>query len=48
MRPRALLTMGDMGMEGMDDMVMTPEDMVSGWKRAGTPPVPGGGVAARA
>lgn len=37
-RPRALLTMGDMGMEGMDDMVMTPEDMVSGWKRAGTPP----------
>jgi len=37
-RPRALLTMGDMGMEGMDDMVMTPEDMISGWKKAGTPP----------
>jgi FtsP/CotA-like multicopper oxidase with cupredoxin domain len=30
--------MGDMGMEGMEDMVMTPEDMVSGWKKAGTPP----------
>ena len=37
-RPRALLTMGDMGMEGMEDMAMTPEDMVSGWKKAGTPP----------
>lgn len=37
-RPRALLTMGDMGMEGMDDMVMKPEDMISGWKKAGTPP----------
>ncbi len=37
-RPRALLTMGDMGMEGMEDMVMTPEDMISGWKKAGTPP----------
>ena len=36
-RPRALLTMGDMGMEGMDDMVMKPEDMISGWKKAGTP-----------
>jgi FtsP/CotA-like multicopper oxidase with cupredoxin domain len=36
-RPRALLTMGDMGMEGMEDMAMTPEDMVSGWKKAGTP-----------
>lgn len=36
-RPRALLTMGDMGMEGMEDMVMTPEDMISGWKKAGTP-----------
>jgi FtsP/CotA-like multicopper oxidase with cupredoxin domain len=32
-RPRALLTMGDMGMEGMEDMVMTPEDMISGWKK---------------
>jgi FtsP/CotA-like multicopper oxidase with cupredoxin domain len=37
-RARALLTMGDMGMEGMEDMVMTPEDMISGWKKAGTPP----------
>lgn len=37
-RSRALLTMGDMGMEGMEDMVMTPEDMISGWKKAGTPP----------
>jgi FtsP/CotA-like multicopper oxidase with cupredoxin domain len=36
-RPRALLTMGDMGIEGMEDMVMTPEDMISGWKKAGTP-----------
>ncbi|HEX2858848.1 MAG TPA: copper resistance system multicopper oxidase [Alphaproteobacteria bacterium] len=39
-RPRALLTMADMGMEGMDmeDMTMTPTDMVSGWAKAGTPP----------
>jgi FtsP/CotA-like multicopper oxidase with cupredoxin domain len=37
-RPRALLTMGDMGMDGMGDMVMTPKDMVSGWAKAGTPP----------
>ena len=36
-RPRAELKMGDMGMEGMDDMVMTPEDMKSGWAEAGTP-----------
>lgn len=39
-RPRALLTMADMGMEGMDmeGMTMTPADMVSGWAKAGTPP----------
>jgi FtsP/CotA-like multicopper oxidase with cupredoxin domain len=37
-RPRALLTMGDMGMEGMGDMVMMPKDMISGWAKAGTPP----------
>lgn len=37
-RPRALLKMGDMGMEGMDDMEMTPEDMKSGWGEAATPP----------
>ncbi len=37
-RPRALLTMGDMGgMMDMEDMVMTPEDMKSGWAEAGTP-----------
>ncbi len=36
-RPRALLTMGDMGMMDMEDMVMTPEDMKSGWADAGTP-----------
>lgn len=36
-RPRALLTMADMGMEGMEDMTMTPADMVSGWAKAGTP-----------
>lgn len=34
-RPRALLTMGDMGMEGMEDMTMTPEDMKSGWAETG-------------
>ena len=34
-RPRALLTMGDMGMEGMEDMTMTPEDMKSGWVDTG-------------
>jgi FtsP/CotA-like multicopper oxidase with cupredoxin domain len=34
-RPRALLTMGDMGMEGMEDMTMTPEDMKSGWADTG-------------
>lgn len=37
-RSRALLTMGDMGMEGMEDMTMTPEDMKSGWVEAATPP----------
>lgn len=37
-RARALLTMGDMGMHDMHDMVMTPEDMISGWKKAGTAP----------
>jgi FtsP/CotA-like multicopper oxidase with cupredoxin domain len=38
-RPRALLTMGDMGgMMDMEDMVMTPADMVSGWAKTGTPP----------
>ena len=36
-RPRALLKMGDMGMDGMEDMTMTPEDMKSGWGEAGTP-----------
>jgi len=36
-RPRALLKMGDMGMSDMGDMVMTPEDMKSGWAKAGTP-----------
>lgn len=36
-RPRALLKMGDMGMSDMGDMVMTPEDMKSGWVKAGTP-----------
>ncbi len=36
-RPRALLSMGDMGgMEDMD-MTMTPDDMKSGWADAGTP-----------
>jgi FtsP/CotA-like multicopper oxidase with cupredoxin domain len=37
-RPRALLTMGDMGMMDMDGMTMTTEDMKSGWAQAGTPP----------
>ena len=37
-RERALLTMGDMGMHDMDGMEMTPEDMISGWKKSGTPP----------
>ncbi|TAH33678.1 MAG: copper resistance system multicopper oxidase [Alphaproteobacteria bacterium] len=37
-RQRALLTMGDMGsMMDMENMVMTPEDMKSGWADAGTP-----------
>jgi FtsP/CotA-like multicopper oxidase with cupredoxin domain len=37
-RPRALLTMGDMGgMMNMEDMVMTPEDMKSGWAVTGAP-----------
>lgn len=36
-RPRALLTMGDMGMMDMEDMVMTPEDMKSGWAETGIP-----------
>lgn len=37
-RPRALLTMADMGpMDDMEDMTMTPADMVSGWAKAGTP-----------
>lgn len=36
-RPRALLTMGDMGGMDMDDMTMTPEAMKSGWAEAGTP-----------
>ena len=37
-RPRALLTMADMGaMDGMEDMTMTPQDMVSGWAKTGTP-----------
>lgn len=37
-RPRALLKMGDMGGMDMEDMVMTPEDMKSGWAEVGTPP----------
>lgn len=37
-RPRALLKMGDMGGMDMEDMVMTPEDMKSGWAETGTPP----------
>lgn len=37
-RPRALLTMGDMGMTDMGGMTMTMEDMKSGWADAGTPP----------
>jgi FtsP/CotA-like multicopper oxidase with cupredoxin domain len=38
-RPRALLTMGDMGtMMDMSGMTMTTEDMKSGWAEAGTPP----------
>lgn len=37
-RPRSLLTMGDMGMMDMEDMVMMPEDMKSGWADAHTPP----------
>jgi FtsP/CotA-like multicopper oxidase with cupredoxin domain len=37
-RPRALLTMGDMSMEDMGDMTMTPADMVSGWAKTSTPP----------
>lgn len=37
-RPRALLTMGDMGMMDMDGMDMTAADMISGWAKAGTPP----------
>ncbi|MBI1274511.1 copper resistance system multicopper oxidase [bacterium] len=41
LRPRALLTMGDMNMEMMmkddPDMEMTPADMISGWAKAGTP-----------
>lgn len=36
-RSRTLLTMGDMGMQGMEDMTMTPEDMKSGWVEAATP-----------
>lgn len=39
-RPRALLTMSDMGdMDHMDmgDMTMTPADMVSGWAKTGAP-----------
>lgn len=36
-RPRALLTMGDMGMMDMEDMTMTPADMISGWADAKTP-----------
>ncbi len=37
-RPRALLTMGDMGMMDMSGMSMTMEDMESGWAKTGTPP----------
>lgn len=36
-RSRSLLTMDDMIMEEMDDMVMSPEEMISGWKKTGTP-----------
>jgi FtsP/CotA-like multicopper oxidase with cupredoxin domain len=36
-RERALLHMGDMPMEGMEDMEMTPADMKSGWAETGTP-----------
>jgi len=36
-RPRTRLTMGDMSMEDMGDMTMTPEDMKSGWAEVGTP-----------
>ncbi len=36
-RPRALLSMGDMGTHDMEDMAMTPEDMISGWKKSATP-----------
>jgi FtsP/CotA-like multicopper oxidase with cupredoxin domain len=36
-RERALLRMGDMPMEDMGDMEMTPADMKSGWAEAGTP-----------
>jgi len=36
-RPRALLTMGDMGGMDMEGMTMTAADMKSGWAEAGTP-----------
>lgn len=36
-RERALLRMGDMPMEDMGDMEMTPADMKSGWAETGTP-----------
>ena len=36
-RPRTQLKMGDMSMEDMGDMVMTPADMKSAWGDAGTP-----------
>ena len=38
-RPRAMLTMADMGMDHMDmgDMTMTPADMISGWAKTGAP-----------
>lgn len=36
-RERALLRMGDMPMEGMEDMEMTPADMKSGWAETGMP-----------
>ena len=36
-RPRALLTMGDMSHEGMEDMVMTSADMKSGWANTHAP-----------
>ncbi|MCE9508552.1 MAG: multicopper oxidase domain-containing protein, partial [Alphaproteobacteria bacterium] len=36
-RPRALLTMADMGMMDMGGMTMTKDDMKSGWAEAGTP-----------